>query len=169
MAALLMRKIPAPVRRIALAALVVAGLAPALAGCDMFGTSGGGELSPGLTASMSSPGASLDRATALDLINQYRGTVGASALTDDPSLDAQAQSLAATYAKNDKAPTAPSGIVGLRASAGYANFAETFSGWRNSPADAAVLASAQGTRAGIATVYDPNSTYGVYWILVLGA
>ena len=63
----------------------------------------------------------------------------------------------------------PTGSTGLRASAGYANFAETFSGWRNTPGDAAVLADGKSTRAGLATVYDPNSTYGVYWILVLGA
>ena len=149
--------------------LAVAVLLPMLAACDLMGSGGGGALSPGLSASMASPTASLDRPTALGLINQYRGTVGAGALTDDPSLDAQAQSLAAAYAKSDKAPGLPAGVTGLRASAGYSNFAETFSGWRNTPGDAAVLGDPKATRAGLATVYDPNSNYGVYWIFILGS
>jgi len=145
-----------------------AGVALLLAGCDMFGGGGGGGgLAPGLTAGMDSPSASLDRGAAFGVLNQYRGSVGAGALTDDPSLDAQAQSLAQAYAKADKAPAAPAGLVGMRGSAGYSNFAETFSGWRNSPADAAVLAAAGAHRAGLAAVYDSTSTYGVYWILVL--
>ena len=148
--------------------LLVATALPMLAACDLMGGGGGGTLSPGLTNSMASPTASLDRPTALGVINQYRGTVGAGALADDPGLDAQAQTLAAAYAKSGKPPAMPSGITGLRASAGYSNFAETFSGWRNSPNDAAALGDQKATRAGLATVYDPNSTYGVYWILVLG-
>lgn len=155
-------------RRVAMT-LAFAAFVPALAACDLMGGgSGGGALSPGLTASMATPGASLDRGTALGMINQYRGTVGASALGEDPNLDAQAQTLATAYSKTGKAPSMPSGVTGLRASAGYSNFAETFSGWRNSPADAAVLGDQKATRAGLASVYDPNSTYGVYWILVLG-
>jgi uncharacterized protein YkwD len=55
----------------------------------------------------------------------------------------------------------------MRVSAGYANFAETFSGWRNSPADAAAIADASATKAGLGVAYDANSTYGVYWVLVL--
>ena len=165
----LLRQIPAPRRRAAVVALLAVALAPALAACDMMGTSGGGQLAPGLTASMAAPNANLDRASALGIINQYRATVGAGPLTDDPSLDATAQGLAAGYAKSNKAPAIPAGAVGLRASSGYSDFAETFSGWRNSPADAAVLATADARRAGIATVYDPNSTYGVYWIFVLGS
>jgi hypothetical protein len=157
-----------PRRRAILPRLALAcGLLAALAGCVGFGDSGGGGLAPGLTASMATPGANLDRPSALGLLNQYRGTVGAPALTDDPSLDAQAQSLAAAYARSGKAPAMPAGLLGMRASAGYANFAETFSGWRNSPADAAVLGTAGARRAGLAAVYDPSSAYGVYWMLIL--
>jgi len=153
-----------PFGRIALPAETI--LLALLAGC-MGMDSGGGGLPSGLTAQMDAPGASLDRPTALAVINQYRATTGAPPLTDDPGLDAQAQSLAAAYAKTGKAAAPGTGLVGLRASAGYANFAETFSGWRNSPADAAVLGNASARRAGLAVTYDPNSTYGVYWILVL--
>ena len=145
---------------------VAAGLVAVLAGC---GEMVGGGMAPGLVASMDTPGATLDRASSLSMINQFRGTTGAGALSDDPALDAQAQSLAQAYAKSDKAPALPPGASGIRASAGYANFAETFSGWRNSPADAAVLGDTKSRRAGLAAVYDAHSTYGVYWILVLGS
>jgi hypothetical protein len=158
-----------PSRRFALAlpfrvaaALTLAALLAACAETD----SGGG-LAPGLVASMDAPGASLDRPTAFGVLNQYRSTTGAGPLADDPSLDATAQNLAKTYSTSDKAPALPAGVTGLRASAGYANFAETFSGWRNTPGDAAVLAATGARRAGLAAVYDANSTYGVYWILVL--
>mgnify|MGYP003115742043 CR=1 FL=1 len=55
----------------------------------------------------------------------------------------------------------------MRLSAGYTNFAETFSGWRNSPADADVLAQGDARRAGFAAVYEPNSAYGAHWVMLL--
>lgn len=144
-------------------AVLGAGLAIALAAC---GETAGG-LAPGLVASMATPGAALDRASALDLLNQYRGTTGAGALADDASLDAVALTLARQYAATGAAPKLPPGAAAIRVSAGYGNFAETFSGWRNSPPDAAVLASPGARRAGLAAVYDATSTYGVYWVLLL--
>ena len=145
-----------------LAALLI-GIA--LASC---GEEGGG-LAPGLVAQLDKPGATLDRASAIGIVNQYRGTVGAGALADDASLDATAQSLASQYASTGTSPKLPPGATAIRVSAGYNTFAETFSGWRNSPADASVLASTTATRAGIATIYDANSTYGIYWVLVLAS
>jgi hypothetical protein len=156
--------LPATALRLTGATTLAAALALTLAGC---GELEGGGLAPGLVASMDAPGASLDRPTAIGVVNQFRATTGAPALTEDPSLDAQAQTLALAYSKTGSAPALPAGVTGLRASAGYTDFAETFSGWRNSPADAAVLGDAKTSRAGLAVVYDPNSTYGVYWILVL--
>ncbi|MDR3474831.1 MAG: CAP domain-containing protein [Devosia sp.] len=158
---------PSFIRRVRTASLRMAVAAALLAAIAACGETAGG-LAPGLVASMDAPGASLDRATALSLINQFRRTTGAGTLADDASLDAQAQSLAQTYSKTGKPPGLPAGITGLRASAGYPTFAETFSGWRNSPADAAVLGDPKAQRAGLAAVYDANSAYGVYWILVLG-
>jgi uncharacterized protein YkwD len=146
----------------AFAALLIGA---ALASCGEVG----GGLAPGLVTQMDTPGATLDRASAIGIVNQYRGTVGASPLTSDAALDATAQSLASQYASTGNAPKLPSGAAAIRVSAGYNTFAETFSGWRNSPADAAVLASSSATRAGIATIYDANSTYGIYWVLVLGS
>lgn len=146
------------------APLVAATLALALAGC-MSG--GGGGLAPGLVARMDQPGANFDRATALAILNDYRSSTGTAPLAADSGLDANAQTLAAAYAKTGRAPIMPAGAVAMRLSAGYATFAETFSGWRNAPADAPVLAAGSATRAGLGVAYDANSTYGVYWVLLL--
>lgn len=141
---------------------LVAAVALALAGC----TSGGG-LAPGLVARMDKPGANFDRLAALAILNDYRSTIGTAPLVADAGLDANAQTLAAGYARTGTAPTMPAGAVAMRVSAGYATFAETFSGWRNAPADAQVLAAGSATRAGIGVAYDASSTYGVYWVLLL--
>lgn len=137
--------------------------ATSLAAC---GETGGG-LAPGLVAGMNAPGATLDRGAAFDLLNQYRATTGAGALTDDANLDAEALTLAQQYAASGTAPKLPPDATGLRVSAGYANFADTFSGWRNNPSDAAVLADAKAHKAGLASFYSPNSGYGVYWVLLV--
>lgn len=145
--------------------LLVAFLALAILGA--CSTGGGGALSPGLSARMDQPGAQLNRAEALGIVNSYRSTLGAAPLRADATLDAQAQALAQNYAGSGTSPKTPQGAVTIAVSAGYPNFAETFSGWRNSPADAAILANRSATRAGIGAVYDANSTYGVYWVLLL--
>jgi len=135
----------------------------ALAAC-----SSGGALSPGLAQRMDLPGAQLNRAEAVGIVNNYRTSSGAPALTEDATLDATAQALAAQYAKTGKQPAKPAGTIQIRYSAGYFTFAETFSGWRNSPADAPALTDASATKAGIASVYDAHSAYGVYWVIILG-
>ena len=130
--------------------------------------SSGGALSPGLAQRMDLPGAQLNRAEALGIVNNYRTTSGAGALTEDATLDATAQALAGEYAKTGKQPAKPAAAIQIRYSAGYFTFAETFSGWRNSPADAPALTDTSATKAGIASVYDANSPYGVYWVIILG-
>ncbi|WP_158626099.1 CAP domain-containing protein [Arsenicitalea aurantiaca] len=146
------------------AALLVAA---ALAACSMGGGGGGGGLAPGLVANMDVPGARLDRAQALGLINQYRATAGIAPLAADTGLDGSAQQLATQYAQTGNAPRTPPGVVAMRLSAGYGNFANTFSGWRNSPEDARVLLDGRATRAGLAVAANPNSAYGVHWVLLL--
>ena len=145
-----------------LTAVSVAALA--IAGCSM---GGGGQLSSGLTQRMDMPGVQLNRGEAVGIVNNYRSSTGG-ALTEDPTLDANAQALAAQYAKTGKQAAKPPGAVGIRYSAGYYTFAETFSGWRNSPADAAALTDKSATKAGVAAVYDSQSSYGVYWVIILG-
>lgn len=152
---------PNPTSIAALAAAAL--LMPALGACS----GGGAPLSAGLTARMDQPGANLNRAEALGIVNAYRATTGAPALAGDAGLDTGAQALAAAYASTGNAPRLPPGTVAMRVSAGYPTFAETFSGWRNSPDDARVLADGRATRAGLGVAYDAGSTYGVYWVLVL--
>ena len=147
----------------ALAALA----AIALGACSMGGGSGTAiALAPGLSARMDQPGASLDRAQAISIINAYRATNGLPALTPDPALDGTAQALANQYAQTNSPPRAPQELTVMKLSAGYATFAETFSGWRNSPTDAVAL-KATATKAGVAVAYNPSSNYGVHWVLVL--
>ena len=139
-----------------------------LAACSMGGIAptSGTALAPGLTARMDQPGASLDRAQAIGIINAYRATNGLPALTSDAALDGTAQALANQYAQTGTPPKTPQGLTVMKLSAGYATFAETFSGWRNNPADAAGL-RANASKAGVAVMFNPTSSYGIHWVLVL--
>ena len=139
-----------------------------LAACSMGGGSGSSlALASGLSARMDQPGASLDRLQAIGLINAYRATNGLPALQPDAALDGTAQALANQYAQTGTPPSAPQGLTVMKLSAGYATFAETFSGWRNSPADAVGLRATAG-KAGVAMAFNPTSSYGIHWVLVLG-
>ena len=146
--------------------LATIATAMTIAACSMGGASAPIALSPGLSARMDQPGASLDRAQAIGMINAYRATNGLPALTPDAALDGTAQALANQYAQTGTPPRAPQELTVMKLSAGYATFAETFSGWRNSPADAVALKATAG-KAGIAMAYNGSSTYGVHWVLVL--
>lgn len=147
--------------------LAVALLGGALAACSSGGATIG--LAPGLTAPIDRPGAQMDKAAALNIVNQYRATRGATALAGDPGLDAEARSVVEAYARTGTPPATPQGVTVMRLSAGYLNFAETFSGWRSSPADADALATPAARRVGMAAVYDPNSAYGAHWVILLGS
>lgn len=152
---------------LALAALIAALTVSACSMGGMVAESSPQALAPGLSARMDQPGASLDRAQAIAMINAYRATQGQPALIADPGLDGTAQALADQYARTGSAPQTPQDLAGMKLSAGYASFAETFSGWRNNPADAAGLTNPAATRAGIAVNFNPASTYGTHWVLVL--
>lgn len=141
---------------------------PLIAALALGACSSGGALSPGLAQRMDLPGAQLNRVEALGIVNNYRAQSGSGALTEDAGLDTQAQQLAAQYAKTGKQPPKPAGAVQIRYSAGYFTFAETFSGWRNSPSDAPALTDRTATKAGVAAIYDAGSSYGVYWVIILG-
>ncbi len=130
----------------------------------------GAALAPGLVARMDQPGAILDRPEAINIINQYRASRGVPPLSEDMGLDAMAEALAKQYSRSGTPPEKPdAGIVQIRFSAGYANFAETFSGWRARPRDADAIADPGATRAGLAVVYAASSAYGTHWVLLLGA
>ncbi|WP_127144191.1 CAP domain-containing protein [Pelagibacterium montanilacus] len=143
------------------------GLVAVLAGCLGPAAAPSGGLAPGLVTPISSEGAQMDRGAALGLINQYRSVRGVSALSADTTLNAQAQAVAAQYAATGTAPSRPSGASVMQLSAGYENFAETFSGWRNNRTDADALATSGASKAGLAVVYAPNSSYGTHWVLLM--
>jgi len=129
-----------------------------------------GALAPGLVARMDLPGATLDRPEAINIINQYRASRGVPPLSEDAALNSMAAALAKRYSLSGTPPAKPdAGIVQIRFSAGYANFAETFSGWRSRPRDANAIADPSAARAGLAVVYAANSAYGTHWVLLLAA
>jgi uncharacterized protein YkwD len=148
---------PTTLARFAVAAI----LAITLAGCSST------RLSDGLTQRMDSGTAQLNSAEAIGIINHYRSTVGVGVLMEDPALSAQAKTIATTYAKTGRQATKPEGTSEIRYSAGYSTFAETFSGWRNSDQKSLVMSGSSVTRAGIAVVYEENSPYGVYWVVIV--
>lgn len=153
----------------AILAITFCTAALAVSACSMGGggSAAGLALAPGLSARMDQPGAMLDKAQAIGIINAYRATNNLPPLSSDPALDGTAQALANQYAQTGTPPTTPQNLAGMKLSAGYATFAETFSGWRNNPADAAGL-RANATKAGVAVSFNPSSTYGIHWVLVLG-
>ncbi len=140
-----------------------------LAGCSSFGggNASPGALAPALSARTDQPNATLASVQAITLINAYRATHNMPPLTADAGLNGTAQALANQYAQTNNAPTKPQALVQMKLSAGYSTFAETFSGWRNNAADAVAL-TAQATKAGVAVAYNPSSSYGTYWVLVIG-
>jgi uncharacterized protein YkwD len=163
-----MRHLSSPVLKPAFLITGLAAAALTLAACSGFGgPAPTTALSAGLSARMDQPGARLDTAEAIGIINAYRSSVGTSAVSNDPALQATAQSLADQYASSGTSPRTPDGVVAIRSSAGYATFADTFSGWRNSSNDAQALTSGAATRAGVAMAFNPSSAYGIHWVLVL--
>jgi uncharacterized protein YkwD len=150
------------------ALLLVGTVSAVLVGCSSFGgPASPGALSSGLSARMDQPNAVLDSQQAIGLINAYRATRNMPPLVADAGLNGTAQALASQYAQTGTAPTKPQALVQMKLSAGYSTFAETFSGWRNNAADAVGLA-APASKAGVAVAYNPSSSYGIYWVLVLG-
>jgi len=138
-----------------------------LAGC----VSATSPLPVGLTASMARPGAQLDQQEAIGLINQYRAANNLPLLTLTQELTDTAATAAARYAQ-DGNNNGAAALVAERTngsalfSAGYTNFAETFSGWRGSNRDAKTLLTPNATKAGIAVNYNANSSYGAHWVFI---
>jgi len=137
--------------------------------------------SPSFYASMAKPGAKIDAQGAAEMISLYRANHGLERLTVDPGLMEEARRQAEAMAGADKLSHEVRGTLTDRlnhagfakskavenVSAGYHTVAEAFSGWRDSkPHNANMLAPGM-TKMGIATAYNPNSRYHVFWTLVL--
>lgn len=126
-------------------------------------------------------GRSVDPASSLSMINEYRGNKGLAPLTWDPALAAVAQAQADRQAGVDKVLSveesgvatdlkrtgAPVKSFAANFSAGYRTFAEAFSGWRESKVHNATMLAPRATRIGLATAYKPSSKYQIYWALVV--
>lgn len=124
-------------------------------------------LSAGLSARMDVKGAQLNRADAIAIINDFRASKGIKPLSLDSQLNDKAQKLARIYSQTGNSPKKPASISAIRASAGYVNFAQTFSGWRAVPSSANALINPKFNIAGLGVAYNANSINGTYWILLL--
>ncbi len=124
-------------------------------------------LSPGLSQRMDLPNAQLDKREAINLINDFRYGKNLPPLQLDDNLNKLADQLAKKYALSGINPRKPQTVNNIRTSAGYVNFAQTFSGWRNIPDGAKALLNPENARAGIGVYYSANSNSGTYWVLLL--
>ena len=131
---------------------------------------------------LASPTAHVDENKALSMLNQYRAQSGIAPLALDPQLSRIAQDYAKKMAATDKMGHDVDGhsLLGTRlksygyqfanagenVAAGYHTLAEAFSGWRQSPPHDRGMKDPEMNLMGIATAYNPNSKYKVFWCLI---
>ncbi len=158
------------------------GLAAAvLAACQ--GNAPVSTVKPSFYSDLASPSAQVDQVKALAMINEYRAKNGSGPLRLDPELSRIAASYARVMADADQmshSVTEDTKIgprlrangyafvaAGENIAAGYRTLAEAFSGWRQSPRHDRGMKDKEMTAMGIATAYNPNSKYKVFWCLIL--
>lgn len=134
-----------------------------------------------LTASLTRPGATLDRQLAADLVSQFRRGQGLGPLQVDPRLEALAEAQARSMAAAGKLShdvggklTARLAKAGYRAGAAGENIAagqdtlvEVFGDWRASPGHRGVMLTREATHIGVAAVPAPGSPYKIFWALIV--
>lgn len=142
-----------------------------------------GSSEPPFYRDLSSGSAELDEASALGLINSYRGTAGLQPLqlnekltkiarlmaiglstTNATTMPARGEELLRTRLAQDGFD-APSAVYNV--SAGYRRMSEAFSGWRDSDIHDAHMKSEALSQMGIATAFSGSSKYRVFWALLL--
>ncbi len=137
---------------------------------------------PSFYEDLASPTAQIDQTKALAMLNEYRARSGIAPLALDPRLSAIAADYARKMAQYDKMGHDVDGksLLGTRlksygyafsnagenVAAGYRTLAEAFSGWRQSPPHDRGMKDRDMTLMGIATAYNPNSKYKVFWCLI---
>lgn len=137
---------------------------------------------PSFYDDLASPTAQVDQQRALSMINQYRALSGIAPLQLDPRLSEIAQDYARKMATTDrmghdvdgrsllgtrlKAYRYPFANAGENVAAGYRTLAEAFSGWRQSPPHDRGMKDPDMSLMGIATAYNPDSKYKVFWCLI---
>jgi uncharacterized protein YkwD len=163
------------------AALVIAGVAGALAALGGCAASAPPPEQPSFYQDLAQRDVTIDAAAAASMISGYRANNGLSSVVVDPELMRLASEQAQAMAAHDRmdhdigrpfqerirnSPIAGSVAV-ENISAGYRTLAEAFSGWRDSPPHRANMLNRSATRMGIAAVYAPASKYKVFWALIL--
>jgi uncharacterized protein YkwD len=167
--------------RLSAAALgcVISLAAMALAGC----AGGDNPLAdlPSFNQSLATADAKLDVKAARSMISGYRKNNGLGPVSIDPELmklaEEQAHAMATRnrlghdvwrpFAERIHDSTFNASVAVENVAAGYDNLAEAFSGWRESPPHRANMLNPGVTKMGIAAVYAPQSTYKVFWSLIL--
>jgi uncharacterized protein YkwD len=131
------------------------------------------------------PPAAVDPNEALRLINDYRSSLGLSALTLDKNATGAAGLLAKDMAKHDRmSHIGPNGAnIGKRLLlAGYSyrvcaenvgvgqnSLAEVVEGWKKSPPHSRNMLLADAKHMGIAYEYKPDTKHKTFWTLVVAA
>ena len=127
--------------------------------------------------------ATVSSSAAAAMISEYRTSRGLSAVSVDGSLTAVAASQAQAMARANKMSHSLGGSFPSRLSrggynaliaaenlaAGPRDLDEAIKSWRGSKGHNANLLKPGVTQIGIAVAYAPNSRYGNFWALVLGA
>ncbi|HUF52287.1 MAG TPA: CAP domain-containing protein [Dehalococcoidia bacterium] len=137
--------------------------------------------SPGVTHA--DPALDTYEQTFLTLINQYRAQHGLGPLVTDSRLNAAADWFANDMANddyfalnhydNEDPPRSPgqraaafgfNAPVGENLAAGFTSAESVLEAWKKSPSHDGNMLNGSYTVIGIGRAYNPNSTYGVYWV-----
>lgn len=159
--------------------LSLAAALPALAACQSEPPR---RAKPSFYETLASPTAQVDQRKAVEMISAYRARFGIPGLALDPQLSRIAAGYAREMADADRMShwldeTTNLGprlraagyqfeAAGENIAAGYHTLAEAFSGWRESPRHDRGMKDPEMTVMGIATAYNPNSKYKVFWCLI---
>ena len=159
--------------------LLAAAVAAAfLAGCGTTDF----DVPPAFHASLTKPGAQLDRAAALSVVSSFRRANGLDGLEMDERLNTLAEQYAKAMAAADKlshelggrdlkgrlrAASYRAGVAGENIAAGQDTLMDVFGAWRASPGHRSVMLQRAATHFGIAAVPAPHSRFKIFWVMIV--